>query len=137
MSNTRGIKFNVVELGEDEVRDILNHCTENGWSINDHGKISYFVINFDWISEEISYWNKVKEQIIDRFREGEVVGISIINFPENTGGELLIINRQEIIFSISINIRVPEHEDVDIQYYLDLLKVILKGIPVNTIEILS
>jgi len=123
-------------LSESDVRAILDRCIEDGWSINDHGKISYFIGNFDWLSSNVLNWNKVKEEIINGFIDKEITGLSIIYTPEDTGGDLLFINSQEIIFSISINAKNTNNEGADFEYYLDILKYILGEILIDKVEFL-
>ena len=112
--------------------DIIQLLLDNGWSINDHGMMSYLPLHdndmFDWQREPIN-----NEKLITILTEKETLreqlGVCITWKDTNIGGSLLAFSDDQVLFSIDINrqtMQVDKKDIVtDVNWYLSKINPIL------------
>jgi len=112
--------------------EIIKFLLLKGWSINDHGKMSFLPVsdggNYDWKREPIDE-KKLLTLLNKKERLGEPLGICITWEDSNIGGSLQTLNETEFLFCITINRKTISFNDggsiTDVNWYLLKLNAIL------------
>ena len=114
---------------------IINFMLASGWSINDHGQMTYLPLNdndmYDWQREPINE-KRLFEILSNKESLKEPLGVCITWQNSNIGGALLTLNENELLFSITINRKTIPLCDgkviTDVNWYLLNLNSILSKI---------
>ncbi len=108
----------------DKIKALLDY----GWTLNDHGLISYLPIgdkdDFNWQRESISE-EALLNIVKSKEKAGEIIGVSITWNNSNIGGDLLIFEDGTLSLSACINrqefVTKDEYKITDVNWYLERL----------------
>ena len=122
MSQTHWIELKLVNFVE--ALEIVSILINHGWSLTDKGMTTFLPVedqnNFQWETREMSL-SELKELFEKKIKLGETIGLEINWKDSQIGGELLIKENNQILFSISKNRRTisysPEFSFVDLNWY--------------------
>ncbi|MDR2572090.1 MAG: hypothetical protein LBD23_17570 [Oscillospiraceae bacterium] len=112
--------------------DIIKFLLENGWTVNDCGKMTYLPLSdnntFNWQHEEINE-KKLFKILEEKEKSKESLGVSITWLDTNIGGNILTHNENEFSLIITINrqkIKLYERKTItDVNWYLLKLNSIM------------
>jgi hypothetical protein len=106
--------------------NLITLLLNNGWSLNDNGRISYLPIgdnyDFDWIiSSQISK-DELMMMLEEKEKRNELIGIVLTWKNTNIGGSILFYPSDKISFVFNINRRILHGLDnfkmTDFNWYL-------------------
>jgi len=110
------------DLQNDEAVELINCYLNNGWTINDNGKITYFIgKDYDFQSAELENKAPIINLLKGAIHNKTVCGITMFDAAENTGGELIFHDTTHLSFSISINKKYTDDTVFDYDFYIKRL----------------
>ena len=122
------VKFVTSEDKGNSIGGIVIGLLNNGWTLNDNGKISYLPVgddgDYNWVSESINI-DELINILDEKERRNESIGVSLTWGDTNIGGTLLIWDKESLSFNLSINRKIINQDSsmgiTDVNWYLEKL----------------
>ena len=90
--------------------DLINLILKSGWTLNDHGGISYLPIgdngDFDWFIQAHITQNELMQILKEKEKKKELIGIVLTWQNTNIGGSFLFYPSNEISVSLNIDRKI-------------------------------
>ena len=121
------VKFITSEAKGGSIVDIVKGLINNGWKLNDNGKVSYLPVgdsdDYNWVTDSISI-DELMNILDEKERRNESIGVSLTWGDTNIGGTLLIWDKESLSFNLSINRKMIDKSSIgvtDVSWYLGKL----------------
>ena len=90
--------------------ELLKILLHGGWTLNDHGGISYLPIgdndDFDWVIQAQISQNELMQILEEKEQKNERIGIVLTWQETNIGGSFMFESSNEISISLTINRKI-------------------------------
>lgn len=108
--------------------DVIRRLLSSKWTLNDNGKVSYLPLSdngdYDWKWEILSI-EQLMNIIEKKEKQNETIGVSLTWENTNIGGALLIWNKGDFSFNLTINRKLINNDTdistTDVSWYLEKL----------------
>jgi hypothetical protein len=142
MSHAAGINI-TISSGTKSILELIEVFLNNGWSVKDHGHISYLPLGnedaFNWQHIALAAWPKIVEILKQKEKNRELIGLVMTWKDANIGGEFLFFpDRERLAVSWSVNRKALKHcaDFTDHSWYLTriLAPLLKEGIVIESIQ---
>jgi hypothetical protein len=142
MSHAAGINI-TISSSTKSILELIEVFLNNGWSIKDHGHISYLPLGdedaFNWQHIAIAAWPKIVEVLKQKEKNRELIGLVMTWKDANIGGEFLFFpDGQLVAVSWSVNRKALERctDFTDHSWYLTriLAPLLKEGVVIESVQ---